>query len=95
MAVSDPLDVDASGMLGKDKGDSITIAGGKRGGEGQSVGDGSDLVEGPVDNAAGESSVEEEGGHFVGSLVEIGIIGTYMMETEELGEWNRVFAGSM
>eukprot|EP00061_Rhincodon_typus_P001585 g15200.t1 len=56
MAPDDLLDVDAGGMVGKDKGNPIA-------GEGGSAGDGSELVEGPVDNSAGESSVEEEGGH--------------------------------
>eukprot|EP00061_Rhincodon_typus_P003211 g19545.t1 len=62
---NDPLDVDAGGMVGEDKGDCY-------GGDGGSAGDGSDLVEGSVDNGAGESSVEEEGGHFGGSLVKVG-----------------------
>eukprot|EP00061_Rhincodon_typus_P002253 g17005.t1 len=90
MVVDDLLKVNAGGMVGKDKGNSIDVAGGKRRCEGGSVGDGSDPVEGPVDNSAGESSVEEEGGHFRGSLVKVGFIGmTYATETEELGEWNR------
>eukprot|EP00061_Rhincodon_typus_P002149 g16746.t1 len=69
MASDDLLDADASGILGKDKGNPIAVAGRKRGGEGESAGDGSDLVEGTVDNGVGESSVEEEGGHFGDSLV--------------------------
>eukprot|EP00061_Rhincodon_typus_P003145 g19399.t1 len=72
MVPDDPLDVDAGGMVGEDKGNPITVAEGKRSGEGGSAEDGSDLVEGPVDNGVGESSVEKEGGHFGGSLVEIG-----------------------
>eukprot|EP00061_Rhincodon_typus_P004948 g23791.t1 len=47
-------------MVGKDKGTPIAVAGRKRRGEGGSTGDGSDLVDGPVDNGAGVSSVEEE-----------------------------------
>eukprot|EP00061_Rhincodon_typus_P015345 g42961.t1 len=92
MTSDDLLDVDAGGMVVKDKGNPITIVGGKRGGEGGSAGDGSDLVEGPVNNGAGESLVEEEDGHFGGSLVEVGFNTTYA--TEELGEWNGVFTGS-
>eukprot|EP00061_Rhincodon_typus_P014316 g41261.t1 len=72
MEASDLLDVDAGGMVGKDKGDLIAAAGWYRGNE--------DLVEGPVGNGAGESSVEEKGGHFRGSLVEVGLIRTYAME---------------
>eukprot|EP00061_Rhincodon_typus_P000689 g12458.t1 len=60
MASDDFLDVDAGGMVGKDNGNPIAVAGGKTRGEDGSAGDGSDLVEGPVDNGAGESSVEEE-----------------------------------
>eukprot|EP00061_Rhincodon_typus_P005665 g25467.t1 len=61
--VSDDLrDVDAGGMVGEDKGKPIADAGGKRRGEGRSAGDGSDRIEGPVDNGAGESSVEKECG---------------------------------
>eukprot|EP00061_Rhincodon_typus_P005412 g24888.t1 len=92
---NDLLDVDAGGMVAKDKGNPITVAGGKRRGEGGSVGDGSDPVEGPVINGAGESSVEEEGGHFGGPLVEAAIIGIVAMETGELEEWSRIFTGSM
>eukprot|EP00061_Rhincodon_typus_P009054 g32229.t1 len=58
------------------------------------AGNESDPVESPVDNAAGGSSVEEEGGHCRSSLVKVGLIGTYVRETEELGEWNEVFPGS-
>eukprot|EP00061_Rhincodon_typus_P007806 g29865.t1 len=50
MASDDLLDVNAGGMVGKDKGNPIAVAGGK------SAGDGSDPVEGPVNNGAGESS---------------------------------------
>eukprot|EP00061_Rhincodon_typus_P001097 g13698.t1 len=71
MASGDLLDVDPGGMVGEDKGNPIAVAGGKRWGEDGSAGDGLDLVEGPVDDRAGESSVEEEGGHFGGSLVEV------------------------
>eukprot|EP00061_Rhincodon_typus_P016761 g45142.t1 len=94
MAADDLLDVDAGGMIGKDKGNSATVAGGKRGGEGGSAGDGSDPVEGRVDKGAGESSVEEEGGHFRGSLVEVGAIGIYAIEMEELRAWNGIFTRS-
>eukprot|EP00061_Rhincodon_typus_P008416 g31003.t1 len=76
MASDDLLDVDAGGMVGEDKRNPIAVAGGKRRGEGGSAGEGSDLVGDPVDNGAGESSVEEEGGHFGGPLVEVGLIGT-------------------
>eukprot|EP00061_Rhincodon_typus_P004188 g21956.t1 len=69
------LDANAGGMVGKDKGNPIADAGGKRGGESKSARDGSDPVEGPVDNGAGESLVEKEVGHFRGSLVEVGLIG--------------------
>eukprot|EP00061_Rhincodon_typus_P000766 g12682.t1 len=93
MASDDLLDVDAGGMVGYDKGNPIAAAGGKRRGEGGNARDGLDPVEGPVDNGAGKSSVEEEGGHFGGSLVEVGLIGTYAMETEELREWDGVFTG--
>eukprot|EP00061_Rhincodon_typus_P010498 g34839.t1 len=95
MAANDPLDVDAGGMVGKDKGNPISVAGGKREGEGQSARDVSDRVGGPVNNAVGEFSDEVEGGHFRGCLVKIGLIicGTYVVETEELGEWNRLFTG--
>eukprot|EP00061_Rhincodon_typus_P002014 g16378.t1 len=82
MVSRDLLDVDAGGMVGKDKGNPITVAGRKRRGEGGSVGDGSDLVEGPVNNGAGVSSVEEEGEHFRGSLVEAGLIVTNSTEME-------------
>eukprot|EP00061_Rhincodon_typus_P006351 g26910.t1 len=74
VASDDLLDMDAGGMVGEDMGNPVTVAGGKRGDEGRNVGDGSDLVEGPVDNGAGESLVEEEGGHFRGSLVKVGLI---------------------
>eukprot|EP00061_Rhincodon_typus_P005276 g24580.t1 len=74
MASDDLLDVDAGGMVSQDKGNPIAVAGGKRRGEGESAGDGSDPVEGPVNNGAGESSVEEEGGHVRGSLVDIGLM---------------------
>eukprot|EP00061_Rhincodon_typus_P011242 g36121.t1 len=70
MLSNDLLDVDADGMVGEGKGNPIAVAGRKRSGEGRSAGDGSDLVEGPVNNGAGESLVEEEGGHFGGFLVE-------------------------
>eukprot|EP00061_Rhincodon_typus_P009735 g33460.t1 len=88
------LDVDAGGMVGKDKGIPIAVAEGERGCEGQSAGDGSDLVEGPVDSGAGESPIEEEGGYFGGFVVKVGIIRTYATETDKLGEWNRVFTGN-
>eukprot|EP00061_Rhincodon_typus_P005128 g24258.t1 len=94
MVADDLLDVDGGGIVGKDKGNPITVARGKRGGEGGSMGDVSDLVEGPVDNGAGESLVEEDGGHSKGPLVEVGHFGSYVMETEDLGERNRVFTGS-
>eukprot|EP00061_Rhincodon_typus_P013753 g40325.t1 len=71
MMAQDPLELDTDGMVGKDKGYPITVVEGKRGSEGRSVGDVSDLVEGPVDNGAGESLDEEEGGHFGSSLVDI------------------------
>eukprot|EP00061_Rhincodon_typus_P011428 g36423.t1 len=90
IVADDLLDVDAGGMLGKDKGNPFAVVGGTRKGEGGSAGYGSDPVEGPVNNGAGKSLVDEEGGQFGGSLVEVGIIGTYAMETEELGE---VFTG--
>eukprot|EP00061_Rhincodon_typus_P001574 g15172.t1 len=61
MTSDDLPDVDAGGMVEEDKGNPIAVVGGKRRGEGGSVGNESDLVEGPVDNRAGESSVEEEG----------------------------------
>eukprot|EP00061_Rhincodon_typus_P011772 g37041.t1 len=93
MVADDLLDVDAGGMFGRDKGNPIAAAGGKRRGEGRSVGDVSDPIEGPADNGAGELLLEEEGGHFGGSLVEVGLIGTYVMETEELREWDGVFSG--
>eukprot|EP00061_Rhincodon_typus_P003717 g20791.t1 len=64
IASDDLLDVDAGGMVGKNKGNPITVAGRKRGNEDRSAGDGSDLVESSVDNGAGESLVKEEGGHF-------------------------------
>eukprot|EP00061_Rhincodon_typus_P000075 g10368.t1 len=62
MASSHLLDVDAGGMVGKDMGNPIAVAEGKRRDDGGTAGDRSDLDEGPVDNGAGESSVEEEGG---------------------------------
>eukprot|EP00061_Rhincodon_typus_P007886 g30015.t1 len=68
VASNDLLYVDAGGMVGEDKGNPVAVVGGKRSGEGRSAGDGTDLVEGLVDNGAGESSVEEEGGHFGGFL---------------------------
>eukprot|EP00061_Rhincodon_typus_P004804 g23468.t1 len=67
----DLLDVDAGGIVGNDKGNPIAVAGGKGRVDSGSVGDGSDPFEGPVDNSAWESSVEEEGGRFGGSLVEV------------------------
>eukprot|EP00061_Rhincodon_typus_P009542 g33127.t1 len=60
MAANVPTDVDVGGMVGEDKVDPITAVGGKTGSEGRSAGDGSDLVEGPVNYSAGEPSVEEE-----------------------------------
>eukprot|EP00061_Rhincodon_typus_P015961 g43923.t1 len=94
MVSDDLLDVDAGGIVGEDKGNPIAVAGGKRRGEGGSAGDGLDPVEGPVGNSAGGSSVEEEGGRYRGSLVEVGLIRTYAMEMEELREWDGVFTGS-
>eukprot|EP00061_Rhincodon_typus_P013139 g39321.t1 len=94
MAADDLLDVDAGGIVGKDKGNHIAVAGGKRGGEGRSAGNGSDLIEGPADNGAGESLIEEEGEHFGSFLIKVGLIGTYVMETEERGQCNGVFTGS-
>eukprot|EP00061_Rhincodon_typus_P001798 g15811.t1 len=70
MASDDLLDVDAGVMVGEDEGNPIAFTGGRRTGESGSVGDGSDPFEGPINNGAGKSSVEEEGGHFRGSLVE-------------------------
>eukprot|EP00061_Rhincodon_typus_P000530 g11980.t1 len=46
MAPDDLLDVDAGEMVGKDKGNPVTVVGGKRMGEGGSVGDELDPVEG-------------------------------------------------
>eukprot|EP00061_Rhincodon_typus_P009078 g32268.t1 len=94
MIADDLLDLNDSGMVGKDKGNPIAVAGGKRGVEDRSAGDGTDQVEGAINNSAGESSVEEEGGHFGVSLVEYGLNGSYVMEVEELGEWNGVVTGS-
>eukprot|EP00061_Rhincodon_typus_P004348 g22365.t1 len=54
---SDDLDVDAGGMVGKEKRNPIAVTGRKRRGEGRSA-DGSDLVDGPVDNGAEDSLVE-------------------------------------
>eukprot|EP00061_Rhincodon_typus_P003230 g19588.t1 len=89
MASDDLLDVDAGGMVSKERGNIIAVAGGKRRAEGGSMGDGLDLVEDPVDNGVGESSFEEEDGHFRGSLVEIGLIRTHATEMEELRmEWS-------
>eukprot|EP00061_Rhincodon_typus_P007289 g28843.t1 len=68
MVADDLLDVDAGSMVGKDKGIPIAVVGGKREDEDRSAGDGSDPVEDPVDNGAGESSVKEEGEHFGVSL---------------------------
>eukprot|EP00061_Rhincodon_typus_P018195 g47266.t1 len=84
--------MDGSGMVGEHNGDPIAVAVGKTGGKGQTAGDGLDLVQGPADNGAGESLVEE-GGHFGGSLVEDGIIRTDSTEMEKLGECSRVFTG--
>eukprot|EP00061_Rhincodon_typus_P006261 g26716.t1 len=64
MASDDLLDVDTGGIIGKDKGNPIAVVKGKKRGEGRSAGDRSD----PVDNGVGESSVEEDGGHFGGPL---------------------------
>eukprot|EP00061_Rhincodon_typus_P006987 g28205.t1 len=83
------LNMDTGGMVGKDKGNPNAVVGGKRRGEGGNVGDGLDLIEGPVDNGAGESLVEEEGGHFADTLVKVGLMGTDVTETEELREWDR------
>eukprot|EP00061_Rhincodon_typus_P017047 g45573.t1 len=94
MASDDFLDVGAGEMVVKAKGNPIAFAGGKRMGESGSAGDGSDPVEGPVDNGTEKSSVEEGGGHFGGSLVELGLIGTYGTEMEEMKEWDGVFTGS-
>eukprot|EP00061_Rhincodon_typus_P019051 g48490.t1 len=71
MTADDFLDVDTGGMVGKDKGNPIAVEGRNRGGQGGCAGDGSDPVECCVDNAVGESSVEEDGGHFGRSLVEL------------------------
>eukprot|EP00061_Rhincodon_typus_P000906 g13142.t1 len=65
------MNVDAGEMVGEDKENPIVVAGGKRRGEGGSVGDGSDLNDGPVNYRAGESSAKEKGGHFGGSRVEV------------------------
>eukprot|EP00061_Rhincodon_typus_P005334 g24713.t1 len=66
MVDDDLLDMDAGGMVGKDKGNPIPVAGGKRGGEGGSAGNGLDPVEGPIDNGAGESSIEFQNFQFAG-----------------------------
>eukprot|EP00061_Rhincodon_typus_P005345 g24737.t1 len=58
----DLLDVDAGRMVDKDRGNPITVAGGRRGVEGGSAEGSSDKVEGAGDNGVGESSAEEEGG---------------------------------
>eukprot|EP00061_Rhincodon_typus_P006669 g27556.t1 len=87
MASDDLLDVDAGWMVNKDKGNPITVAGGKRRGDGRSAGYGLDPGEGPVDNGAGESSVEEEGGHVGDSLVETGL---NLSEHIGNGEWRQV-----
>eukprot|EP00061_Rhincodon_typus_P008253 g30703.t1 len=55
MASHDLLDVDAGGMVRKDKGNPIAVAGRKRRGESGSAGDGLDLVDSPVDDGAGKS----------------------------------------
>eukprot|EP00061_Rhincodon_typus_P017249 g45859.t1 len=94
MASDDLLDVNAGGMVGKDKGNPIAVVGGKRGDEGGSVRDGSEPVVSLVDNGVWESSVVEVGGIFGGSLFEVGLIRTYAMEMEELGEWNGFFTGT-
>eukprot|EP00061_Rhincodon_typus_P008191 g30597.t1 len=86
MTANDLLDVDPGGMVGKDKGNPVAVAGRKRGDEGRSAGGGSDLAEDSFNNGARESSVEEEGGHFGCSL---GVIRTDATDSEELGEWNR------
>eukprot|EP00061_Rhincodon_typus_P003456 g20125.t1 len=70
MATDDLLDVDAVAMIGEYKANPIAVAGGKRRGKGGSTKDGSDPVDGPVNNGAGEYLIEEEGGYFGGSLVE-------------------------
>eukprot|EP00061_Rhincodon_typus_P005968 g26113.t1 len=94
MVADDLLDVDIGEMVGKDKEHHVAFVEGKRGDEGQIVRDGSDPAEGPVSNGAGESSVEDKGGHFGGSFVEVGLARTYATESEEQGKWNRVFTGS-
>eukprot|EP00061_Rhincodon_typus_P000572 g12092.t1 len=94
MASDDLLDVDTCGMVGKDKGNPIAVAGGKRGGEGGRAEDGLDPVEGLVHSGAGKSSVYEGGGHFGGSFDEVDLIRTYVTEMEELGERDGVFTGS-
>eukprot|EP00061_Rhincodon_typus_P011012 g35708.t1 len=94
LASYDPLDVDAGGMVAKNKGNPIAGAGGNRKGEGGSLGDGSNPVEGPVNNGDEESLVEDGGEHLGGSLVKGGLIGTFATETKELEEWNGVFTGN-
>eukprot|EP00061_Rhincodon_typus_P013974 g40700.t1 len=85
--------MEGSGVKSENQADPITV--GEEGmSEGRSTGDGSDTAKGPVNYGSGVSSVEKEGGHFGGSLVEVGLIRTYVTDMEELGEWNRVFAGS-
>eukprot|EP00061_Rhincodon_typus_P006836 g27883.t1 len=59
---------------GKDKGNPIALAEGKTRSEGRSAEDGLDPVDGSGNNGAGESSDEEEGGHFGGSLVETKVV---------------------
>eukprot|EP00061_Rhincodon_typus_P007204 g28661.t1 len=60
MMSDDLLDVDGGGMLGKDKGNPIAVAGGKRKGEDGSAEDGSDPFEGPVDNGAGNPQLRKK-----------------------------------
>eukprot|EP00061_Rhincodon_typus_P016113 g44154.t1 len=77
MAADNPLDVDDGGMVDKDKEDPIAVTGRKgAGGEGRRAGNGSDLAVGLLNSSAGKSLVEEESGHFGGSLIEVGSIGT-------------------
>eukprot|EP00061_Rhincodon_typus_P011611 g36764.t1 len=88
------LGVDARGMVGKDEGNPIAVVGGKKVAQSRSDRDGSDPVEGPVDNSARVSSAGEERGHFGCSLAKVGLTGIDAMEMEKLEEWNGVFTGS-
>eukprot|EP00061_Rhincodon_typus_P017740 g46578.t1 len=62
------------GWLSEDEGAPITAVGGKKGVQGKNVGDVLDPAKGPVNHGGGESLVEEEGGYFGGSFVEVGLI---------------------